>query len=165
MSLLISHQPKKINGIFIDINDFSADEIVMAQRIQRKRLLILVHSRLYYKLYEPVVLDFQYDRWAYELVRLQTTYPDIAKRVCFNKEFEDFDGCTGMDLPLDHPWVVFKANQILDDFATIGRRYDDSTKKKTTANKGFQQVPRIPNSKGHRGQSSRQQRVNALFKR
>ena len=74
---------------------FNGEELKIAEKIQQRRLQILVHSYLYYKLDKPVISDAQWDRWAKELVRLQANYPTIAEQVIYANEFIDWDGSTG----------------------------------------------------------------------
>ena len=71
----------------------------IAEKIQQRRLQILVHSCIYYEFDTNIVDDHTYNKWAHELARLQDEYPDIAKTVIYAKEFEGFDGSTGFDLP------------------------------------------------------------------
>lgn len=88
----------------------------IAELIQRRRRQILVHSVLYYKMDQSIILDWQWSAWAKELQELQTNYPDIASEVWGAEAFEDFDGSSGFDLPLDNPWAKHKAGYLL----TIG---------------------------------------------
>lgn len=74
---------------------------------------MLVHSRLYYKMSESFISDWQWQLWANELVKLQQEYPEISKQVEWYEAFEDWDGSTGAFLPLKHPWVVNKARYLL----------------------------------------------------
>ena len=48
---------------------FSGQELVIAEKIQQRRLQILVHSCIYYELNGSSVSDKQWDTWARELVR------------------------------------------------------------------------------------------------
>lgn len=85
----------------------------IAELINRRRRQILVHSVIYYKMNENLISDSTWSKWATELEELQTKYPDIAAKVPYAKEFKDFDHSTGMNLPLDDPWAVNKARQLL----------------------------------------------------
>lgn len=80
--------------------------------ILRRRLQMLVHSNLYYHQDHPLITDKQFDSWAKELVQLQSKYPEIASRVDYHKDFEDYDGSTGMDLPYTLPEIVAIANNL-----------------------------------------------------
>ena len=91
---------------------FSGQELVIAEKIQQRRLQILVHSCIYYELNGSSVSDRQWDTWARELVTLQTQYPDIAKKVIWYDEFADFDATTGFNLPIKDEWVMKKARQL-----------------------------------------------------
>jgi hypothetical protein len=67
---------------------------------------------MYYRLNESVISDKQFDEWAYELVALQQTYPDIAKQCDYAKDFETFDGTTGFHL-YDYDWAVATAKSLI----------------------------------------------------
>ena len=88
-------------------------EAEIYELIQQRRLQLLVHSRIYYVLNNNIISDKQFDEFAKELVQLQKDYPQISKDVIFYNAFENWDGTTGFDLPLEDPWVVQKANQLL----------------------------------------------------
>ncbi|MGG2028041.1 hypothetical protein AB1282_20280 [Gottfriedia sp. S16(2024)] len=49
------------------------------EKIQQRRLQILVHSYIYYQLNGSIIEDSTWDRWAKELVELTESYPDEAK--------------------------------------------------------------------------------------
>ena len=89
------------------------EAIKIYELIQRRRLQLLVWSRLYYEMDESVVDDHTFNEKAQELADLQQKYPEISKIVAYAEEFEDWDGSTGYHLPLRDPWVCSKANQIL----------------------------------------------------
>lgn len=91
---------------------FSGQELVIAEKIQQRRLQILVHSCIYYELNQNVISDKQWDAWAKELVSLQKQYPNIAEQIIWADAFSDFDGTTGFNLPLKDSWVMRKATQI-----------------------------------------------------
>jgi hypothetical protein len=46
-------------------------------------------------------------------VALQQSYPAFANEVEFAKEFKEFDGTTGFDLP-QYGWIISKAQQLLN---------------------------------------------------
>ena len=81
--------------------------------ITQRRYQVLIHSIIYYKLDDNLVSDDTWSKWALELEELQNSYPDIAKQCPYAEAFEDFDHSTGMDLPLDDPWAIGKAKQLL----------------------------------------------------
>lgn len=83
------------------------------QLLQRRRLQILVHSYVYYESNKNLVSDQVYDSWCKELVQLQEDYPKISKSVDYYKEFKDFDGSSGYDLPYNYPEIVEKAQLFL----------------------------------------------------
>lgn len=85
----------------------------IAELLNRRRRQILVHSVIYYKMNDNLISDSTWSAWATELEELQAKYPEIAAKVPYAKEFEDFDHSTGMNLPLDDPWAVNKARQLI----------------------------------------------------
>lgn len=91
---------------------FKGEELIIAEKIQQRRLQLLVHSCIYYEMDHNIVSDKKWDEWARELVTLQTQYPDIAKEVMWYDAFKDWDASTGAFLPLKDEWVVRKARQL-----------------------------------------------------
>lgn len=85
----------------------------IAEKIKRRRLQILVHSAIYYVYDDNIIPDDQFDSWSYELVKLMKENPD-AYSDRFDKEFKDWDGSTGYDLPIRDPWVQSTAQYILN---------------------------------------------------
>lgn len=92
---------------------FTGKELKVAELIQRRRLQMLVHSCIYYKMDQNIISDAQWSRWGTELADLQNKYPEISQQVRWAEAFEDWDGSSGAFLPLDDPWVVNKAQQLL----------------------------------------------------
>ena len=92
---------------------FSGEELKIAEKIQQRRLQMLVHSYIYYRIDDNIVTDHQWSAWATELADLQNKYPDIEKQVPFRKGFEDWDGSSGAFLPLNEPWIKTKARKLL----------------------------------------------------
>lgn len=89
------------------------DEKQVAELINRRRRQILVHSIIYYKMDKNLIADNAWSEWGAELENLQKMYPDIAEKVAYAKDFRDFDHSTGYSLPLDDPWAVNKARQLV----------------------------------------------------
>lgn len=81
--------------------------------ITRRRRQILVHSVIYYQMNDNLIPDSQWAAWATELYNLQKQHPDLARKCPYAKAFENFDPSTGYNLPLDDPWAVNKARQLL----------------------------------------------------
>lgn len=95
---------------------FSGEELEIAEKIQRKRYQMLVHSYIYYEMNENIISDSQWSAWAMELVRLQEQYPDIAGRVPYAKDFEGWDGSSGAFLTYyDKPNIINTANRLVRD--------------------------------------------------
>ena len=89
------------------------DDIKIYEDIQRHRLQLLIWSKMYYDMNTTIVEDRVFDKVGKELVQLQSQYPEISKIVAYAEEFEDWDATTGFHLPLDDPWVCWKAKQLL----------------------------------------------------
>lgn len=77
---------------------FQGQQLQIAEKIQQRRLQILIHSNLYYAHDKNIISDSQWDKFAMELVELQKKYPDISRKVRYADEFKDFDGSSGADL-------------------------------------------------------------------
>lgn len=60
-----------------------------------------------------LVTDEKWQQWANELVKLQNEYQDTASKVIYAKDFEDFDGTTGFNLPYRDDKIINKAYQLL----------------------------------------------------
>ena len=89
------------------------DELAIAEKIQQRRLQILVHSYLYYQVDTNIVDDNTWATWGKELVSLQEQYPEIAKRVIYHKEFANFDPSTGQGLPYNDKRIVRIAKRLM----------------------------------------------------
>ena len=85
----------------------------IAELITRRRRQILVHSVIYYEMNDNLIPDSQWVSWANELYELQKQYPELARTGPYAKAFENFDPSTGYNLPLNDPWAVNKARQLL----------------------------------------------------
>lgn len=94
-------------------NMFSGKDLMVAQRIQRRRLQILVHSAIYYIFNDNIVSDITWSHWGLELVELQKKYPDIAEKVVYADAFRNWDASTGFNLPINDEWVLSKAQYLL----------------------------------------------------
>lgn len=103
----------RIRGTYhLSMAGFEVDET--RALIQRRRLQVLVHSCIYYRLDGSLVSDRQWQAWADELVKLQKQYPKIAERVDYHGAFKNFDASTGFDLPITNPEIMRKAQQLLE---------------------------------------------------
>ena len=91
---------------------FKDEELQIAEKIQQRRLQMLIHSRLYYIDDQNIISDYKWSEWAQELRQLQDDNPNIAKKIAWAKEFENWDGSSGTFLPLDNEWVRSKAEYI-----------------------------------------------------
>lgn len=88
------------------------DVQTVIEKIRQRRTQMLIHSCLYYELDDSVVTDHQWQAWADELTKLQTQYPEYCNIGYYDKEFVDWDGSTGMHLPIRDPKIVSKAKYI-----------------------------------------------------
>lgn len=85
-----------------------APEVV--PRIRHLRVLLSIHSYIYYHLGTSVVSDDKWQAWAEELKVLQAEYPESIGYL--DDAFQDWDGSTGMHLGKD-PWIQEKAHYVL----------------------------------------------------
>lgn len=93
------------------------DEGMIETEIKRLRLCVLVHSVIYYRFNTNIISDFQYDKFAKRLKKLQDDYPKYSQKVVeFRKEFEGWDGCSGYNLPLGNIWAYNKAQYLINTF-------------------------------------------------
>jgi NAD-dependent DNA ligase len=81
--------------------------------INRRERQILVHSFLYYQLNESIISDHTFDLWSKELVELKEQYPEEFTQSVYAKEFADFDGSSGYDLPYSYPAVQSTGYKLL----------------------------------------------------
>jgi hypothetical protein len=88
------------------------DEI--KELINRRRRQILVHSIIYYSFDENIISDSQWSKWAEELVKLQQQYPEIARDCVYADAYENFDGSSGFNLPLNDPGAFNTAVRLLN---------------------------------------------------
>lgn len=92
----------------------SKEEQKIGDEIKRLRKIVLVHSVIYYRMNTNIISDIQYDKFAKRLQSLQNQYPVISKSVNeLYKEFKDWDGCSGFNLPLGDVWANNKAAYLL----------------------------------------------------
>lgn len=82
--------------------------------IERRRKQLLVHSIIYYRMDESLIMDQKWAKWALELEELTKKYPEIADKAFLSEEFKDFDHSTGYNLPLETPWAVARAIWLLE---------------------------------------------------
>lgn len=112
---------------------FQGEELKIAEKIQQRRLQILVHSYIYYECNKNIISDRQFDMWGKELVKLQKDYPEISKQVMYYEPFIGFDASTGFDLPYKDIDIVYKANRLLYKY---NMKQDNVKQEKETRKKG-----------------------------
>lgn len=83
------------------------------EKIKQRRLQMLVHSYIYYELDKNIIDDSTWDKWAMELVDLQTKYPKESKNVEYYEQFKNWDGSTGADLKFDNK-IKQRAERLLE---------------------------------------------------
>ena len=116
---------------------FSGKDLEIAERIQQRRIQLLVHSCIYYKLSNNIVSDKKWDEWARELKTLQEHYPNIAKQVMWYDAFKDWDASTGAFLPLDDEWVMKKALKLVPSPIIVKKKSVQKPKKKNKPKRLF----------------------------
>ena len=87
--------------------------MTIKEKIKQRRLQLLIHSCIYYELNDNIISDATWSKWAKELVELQKKYPEESLHTPLFSEFKDFDGSTGMNLPITKPEVISKAKYLL----------------------------------------------------
>ena len=88
----------------------------ITELISRRRRQILVHSVIYYEMNKNLIPDYQWTMWSKELEELQRKYPKIAAKCPLADAFEEFDFCSGFNLPLRDPWAVRTAKYLVKMF-------------------------------------------------
>jgi hypothetical protein len=78
------------------------------EAVKHRRSQMLIHSYLYYHLDDPIIPDDKWQEWAEDLTELHKTCTMIG---FYDKEFADWDGSTGMHLPVDD-FVREKAHKL-----------------------------------------------------
>lgn len=81
----------------------------LSEKIRQRRIQMLVHSYLYYELDDTVIDDHTWQRWADELVQLQSRKQNIG---FYDEAFSDWTGASGAFLPFDQ-WVIDRAKKIV----------------------------------------------------
>ena len=114
---------------------FTGEQLKIAEKIQQRRLQMLIHSYIYYKMNESLVSDSKWTEWALDLKRLQEQYPEIAEKVMLHNYFIDWDGSSGAFLPLNLPWVEQIAKSLVNQNPLLIRKKIVEKPKKETKKK------------------------------
>lgn len=101
----VAHLPKKRPKVKIDEN--------ILELINRRERQVLVHSNLYYRQNTNIISDYTFDKWSHELAELIQAHPNEFRKSEWYAAFRDFDGNTGMDLPIADYWVESTASHLL----------------------------------------------------
>jgi hypothetical protein len=91
-------------------------EQTFKEALRQRRQQMVIHSYLYYHMGTSVVSDHQWQAWAEDLVVLQSR--GDCNIGFYDKEFEDWDGATGMHLPQD-AWVQNKVQHVLNAYTQV----------------------------------------------
>ena len=138
---------------------FSGEELKIAEKIQRRRYQMLVHSYIYYVLDKNILTDNQWSQWAMELAELQRAHPGIAKKVMYARDFADWDGSSGAYLKYaDKPNIVSTANRLLRDKEVKTAKPTSAPVRKPLINK-----PSSPKKKLFRKQAQRHKNSGRNF--
>lgn len=81
----------------------ASESEILIELMNRRERQILVHSFLYYQMNENIISDHTFDAWSSELVELKEKHPEEFSQTVYAKEFADFDGSSGFDLPYHYP--------------------------------------------------------------
>ena len=81
--------------------------------IKRRRWQMIMHSAIYYRLDTNIISDHTWQSWADELAELQNANPNQCNIGVFDYEFKDWDGSTGMHLPMT-PAIQQKAEWLIE---------------------------------------------------
>ena len=101
----VANLPKKRPKVKID------EQIL--ELINRRERQVLVHANLYYRQNTNIISDHTYDKWSHELADLIQAHPNEFRKSARYSAFRDFDGNTGMDLPIADYWVESTASHLL----------------------------------------------------
>lgn len=113
---------------------FVGDDLVIADKILRRRFQMMVHSYLYYEMDTNIITDKQFDTWGRELVQLQADYPEISKQVEYYEAFANWDASTGFDLPKDEriqhiAWRLTHCSSYIGDVSKVTKKTAHTAKK------------------------------------
>ena len=82
------------------------------EHIKRLRLNVILHSCIYYEFNENLWDDHTFDHKCKELVKLLGENPG-AYSDRFDKYFEGWSGASGFHFPHRDPWVLGKAQELI----------------------------------------------------
>lgn len=106
-------------SLFDDDDDIPVEPTKTVERtipeiIKQRRAQMLVHSCIYYELNDNIVSDHLWQKWADELQELQEKHPEHKNIGFYDSHFQDWTGATGNHLPHRDPWVMRKAQYLLE---------------------------------------------------
>lgn len=91
-------------------------EVPITDRIKHLRILLTLHSYIYYILNTNIISDHQWQAHADELTEIQAKYPEFCNIGWYDDEFVDWDGSTGYHLS-KNTWVDKTAHYLLNKYA------------------------------------------------
>lgn len=101
-------------GVVMD-NKLTASEEIK-ELIKRRRHQILVHSYIYFRLSDSIISNDTFDKWANELIELQTKYPKLSAEVDLYDMFKSFSSIScSSSLPLDNEKLANRAHHLLKE--------------------------------------------------
>mgnify|MGYP001523630493 CR=1 FL=1 len=85
--------------------------------IKRRRLQLIIHSCIYYRLNNNLITDATYDKWARELAKLHQKY-GVIKINCYDEYFNDWvfalgKTYSGFQLPINNSEIIALAGDLI----------------------------------------------------
>lgn len=97
------------------MNSIISQQEQIKELIKRRRHQVLVHSYIYYRLYDSIISNETFDNWANELISLQANHPDLSAEVELYDVFKSFTSIhCALTLPFDDERLASKAKWLLD---------------------------------------------------
>lgn len=88
------------------IEGVETEPMKIREYLHRKRMQMIVHSIIYYRMDENVISDTAWQTWANQLAAVQNHYPQYTDIGFHDALFKGWDGSTGMHLDLPEYYGV-----------------------------------------------------------